>query len=285
MEEFTCDHFRRAAEDMLRHAGQVLPSTQEREDRKRIMVIQEPVGVVAAISPWNFPVDIAGIPIVYGLAAGCTVVWKPSEYAPLCAELFVDLLHDAGFPPGTVNLVHGRGDVGRELVRTRAWPRSSSPARSRRASRSRATPVSRTACSSWAATARRSCCADADLDRAADAAIIGCFYLAGQCCTAAERILVHDSVNDPFIEELLARTRDAARGRSRSTRRPTWARSARRRAASARRSTSPTPSRRAPGRLRRRPRRPVPRADRDRRRHAATCASRRRRRSGRSRRS
>ena len=117
MEEFTCDHFRRAAEDMLRHAGQVLPSTQERQNRKRIMVIQEPVGVVAAVTPWNFPVDIAGIPIVYGLAAGCSVVWKPSEYAPLCAELFVDLLHDAGFPPGTVNLVHGRGDVGRELVR------------------------------------------------------------------------------------------------------------------------------------------------------------------------
>ena len=119
MVEFTADHFRRAAEDVLRHAGQVLPSTQEPQTHKRIIVIQEPVGVVAAISPWNFPVDIAGIPIVYGLAVGCTTVWKPSEYAPLCAELFVDLLHDAGFPPGTVNLVHGRGDVGARLVRHR----------------------------------------------------------------------------------------------------------------------------------------------------------------------
>ena len=57
---------------------------------KRIMVVQEPVGVVAAVSPWNFPVDIAGIPVVYGLAVGCTVVWKPSEHAPLCASMFVE---------------------------------------------------------------------------------------------------------------------------------------------------------------------------------------------------
>ena len=62
MEEYTADHFRRASEDILRHAGQVLPSTQERDGTKRILVVQEPVGVVAAVTPWNFPVDIAGIP-------------------------------------------------------------------------------------------------------------------------------------------------------------------------------------------------------------------------------
>ena len=117
MVEYTADHFRRAGEDVLRHSGQVLPSTQGRT-HKRILIVQEPVGVVAAISPWNFPVDIAGIPIVYGLAYGCTTVWKPSELAPLCAELFVDVLHDAGFPPGTVNLVHGRGEVGAALTRS-----------------------------------------------------------------------------------------------------------------------------------------------------------------------
>ena len=117
MIEYTADHFRRASEDVLRHAGQVLPSTQERSNDKRIIVVQEPVGVVAAISPWNFPVDIAGIPIVYGLAVGCTVVWKPSEHAPLCANMFAEVIHDAGFPPGTLNVVHGRGEVGSALVR------------------------------------------------------------------------------------------------------------------------------------------------------------------------
>ncbi len=77
MVEYTADHFRRAAEDVLRHAGQVLPSTQGRT-HKRILVVQEPVGVVAAISPWNFPVDIAGIPIVYGLASAA----RPSGSRP-----------------------------------------------------------------------------------------------------------------------------------------------------------------------------------------------------------
>ena len=55
------------------------------------MIVQEPIGVVAAVSPWNFPVDIAGIPVVYGLALVCTTVWKPSGYAPLCAEMFVQM--------------------------------------------------------------------------------------------------------------------------------------------------------------------------------------------------
>ena len=112
MVEYTADHFRRASEDVLRHAGKVLPSTQERAGAKRIIVVQEPVGVVAAVSPWNFPVDIAGIPLVYGLAVGCTVVWKPSEVAPLCANMFAEVLRDAGFPAGTFNVVHGRGEVG-----------------------------------------------------------------------------------------------------------------------------------------------------------------------------
>ena len=116
MVEFTVDHFRRASEDVIRYRGQVLPSTQERNGSKRIMVVQEPIGVVAAVSPWNFPVDIAGIPIVYGLALGCTLVWKASEIAPICANMFVDVLHEAGFPAGTINLVHGYGDIGAELV-------------------------------------------------------------------------------------------------------------------------------------------------------------------------
>lgn len=207
MVEFTCDHFRRAAEDMLRHAGQVLPSTQEREGRKRIIVVQEPVGVVAAVSPWNFPVDIAGIPIVYGLAAGCTVVWKPSEYAPLCAEQFVQLLDDVGFPSGTVNLVHGRGDIGQELVRhpgvasvvfTGSVETGEQVARDA-GLRNRVLELG--------GNGPQIVLADADLERAADAAIVGCYYLAGQCCTAAERILVHRSVADRFTELLVERAR------------------------------------------------------------------------------
>ena len=206
MVEYTADHFRRAAEDVMRHAGQVLPSTQGRT-HKRILVVQEPIGVVAAISPWNFPVDIAGIPIVYGLAFGCTTVWKPSELAPLCAELFVDVLHDAGFPPGTVNLVHGRGDVGAALT----------------AHRDVASVVFTGSITTGEKVAREAglknrilelggngpqiVLADANLEAAADAAVMGCFYLAGQVCTAAERVLVHSDVHDRFVDLLVERTR------------------------------------------------------------------------------
>lgn len=206
MEEFTADHFRRASEDALRYAGKVLPSTQESTGTKRIMVVQEPIGVVAAITPWNFPVDIAGIPIVYGLAIGCTVVWKPSEYAPLCAEKFVDLLADAGFPPGTVNLVHGRGDAGRALVRhpdVGAVVFTGSVATGEAVARDAGL---KNRVLELGGNGPQVVCADADLERAADAAITGCFYLAGQCCTAAERILVHRSVKDRFVELLTERT-------------------------------------------------------------------------------
>jgi succinate-semialdehyde dehydrogenase / glutarate-semialdehyde dehydrogenase len=208
MVEFTADHFRRASEDVLRHAGKVLPSTQERTTDKRIVVVQEPIGVVAAISPWNFPVDIAGIPIVYGLAVGCTVVWKPSEHAPLCANLFAEVLDEAGFPGGTVNVVHGRGDVGSQLV---AHPKvdsvvfTGSTATGERVARD-AGLKSRVL--ELGGNGPQIVLADADLDKAADAAIVGCFYLAGQCCTAAERILVHESVKDAFVHALVERTKE-----------------------------------------------------------------------------
>jgi acyl-CoA reductase-like NAD-dependent aldehyde dehydrogenase len=207
MEEFTVDHFRRASEDALRYAGRVLPSTQESTGTKRIMVVQEPIGVVAAVTPWNFPVDIAGIPLVYGLAIGCTTVWKPSEYAPLCAEAFVQLLHDAGFPPGTVNLVHGRGDAGQALVKhpdVGTVVFTGSVETGERVARDAAL---KNRVLELGGNGPQIVCADADLEKAADAAITGCFYLAGQCCTAAERILVQAPVTDRFVELLAERTR------------------------------------------------------------------------------
>jgi acyl-CoA reductase-like NAD-dependent aldehyde dehydrogenase len=207
MVEFTADHFRRASEDVLRHAGKVLPSTQERSNAKRIVVVQEPVGVVAAVTPWNFPVDIAGIPVVYGLAVGCTVVWKPSEHAPLCAGMFADVIRDAGFPPGTLNVVHGRGETGSALVR---HPDVASVVFT--GSSTTGEQVARDAglknrVLELGGNGPQIVLADADVEKAADAAIVGCFYLAGQCCTAAERILVHEDVKDAFVAALLERTR------------------------------------------------------------------------------
>ena len=207
MVEYTADHFRRASEDVLRHAGKVLPSTQERSNAKRIIVVQEPVGVVAAVTPWNFPVDIAGIPIVYGLAVGCTVVWKPSEQAPLCANMFAEVIHDAGFPPGTLNVVHGRGDVGSALV-THPDVASVVFTGSTKAGEQVARDAAlKNRVLELGGNGPQIVLADANIEKAADAAIVGCFYLAGQCCTAAERILVHESVKDEFIAALVERTK------------------------------------------------------------------------------
>ena len=207
MVEFTVDHFRRASEDVIRYRGQVLPSTQELNGSKRIMVVQEPIGVVAAVSPWNFPVDIAGIPIVYGLALGCTLVWKASEIAPICANMFVDVLHDSGFPPGTINLVHGYGDIGAELVahdKVGSVVFTGSVATGEKVA---AAAGLKNRVLELGGNGPQIVRADADLEHAADAAITGCFYLAGQCCTAAERILVHRDVQDKFVELLTERTK------------------------------------------------------------------------------
>ena len=267
MEEFTVDHFRRASEDVLRHTGAVHPSTQERTTNKRILVVQEPIGVIAAVSPWNFPVDIAGIPIVYGLALGCTVVWKPSEYAPLCAQMFTQLLSDAGFPPGTINVVHGRGETGAQVVR---HPDVASIVFT--GSVETGEKVARDAglknrVLELGGNGPQIVLADGDLEKAADAAIVGCFYLAGQCCTAAERILVHSSVKDRFVELLVERARglkvgdplddDDGHGPAVHAGRAGADEAARRRRGRQGRH----------GRARRRQRRPVPRADGDRRRH------------------
>jgi succinate-semialdehyde dehydrogenase / glutarate-semialdehyde dehydrogenase len=207
MVEYTADHFRRASEDVLRHAGKVLPSTQERSNAKRIIVVQEPAGVIAAVTPWNFPVDIAGIPIVYGLAVGCTTVWKPSEQAPLCANMFAEVIHDAGFPPGTLNVVHGRGEVGSALVTHPDVASVVFTGSSKTGEQVAREAALKNRVLELGGNGPQIVLADANVEKAADAAIVGCFYLAGQCCTAAERILVHESVKDEFVAALVERTK------------------------------------------------------------------------------
>jgi succinate-semialdehyde dehydrogenase/glutarate-semialdehyde dehydrogenase len=206
MVEYACDHFRRAAEDALRYRGQVLPSTQERTASKRILVTHRPAGVVGLVTPWNFPVDIAAITITYALAIGDTVVWKPSPYAPLSCALFAQLLADAGFPPGVLNMLTGDADVGRALV---AHPDvdvvsfTGSTAVGERIAKDAAL---KNLMLELGGNGPLVVLDDADLDRAVAATVTGCFYLAGQCCTAAERILVHRSVADDFTERLVAAT-------------------------------------------------------------------------------
>lgn len=100
----TIDHLRWFAEEARRGYGCVIPPQAE---GKRHLVIKSPLGVVAAISPWNFPLVLAVRKVAAALAAGCTVVLKPASATPLCAVLFAECVHAAGLPKGVFQLVAG----------------------------------------------------------------------------------------------------------------------------------------------------------------------------------
>ncbi len=88
-----------------------LVETFEFEDRSNGLVVHEPIGVVVAITPWNYPLNQIGAKVAYALAAGCTVVLKPSEVAPVNAFVLAEIIDEVGFPPGVFNLVTGLGPV------------------------------------------------------------------------------------------------------------------------------------------------------------------------------
>ncbi|MGW3493648.1 aldehyde dehydrogenase family protein [Streptomyces sp. NPDC001020] len=210
MVQYGWGHFRRAAEDMLRFRGMTLPNSETRTNSKRTFVQQYPLGVVGVISPFNFPVDIPAIAITYALIAGNTVVWKPSEYCPGSTARYLRVLSDAGFPPGVVNFVPGYGPAGQALVEdpdVRGLFFTGSTSVGRRIAAAAGKELKRTLLE-LGGNGPIIVNHDADVDRAVAATVTGCFYMAGQVCTAAERVLVHESVHDTFVERLRAKTRE-----------------------------------------------------------------------------
>ena len=105
--EYSAPSYNKAAEEILRHRGLSLPSTQEQTTNKRLVLGHRPLGVVGVITPYNFPTDIASIALAHIIAAGNTAVWKPSEYAPVSCAMVAQLFEEAGLPPGVVNVVQG----------------------------------------------------------------------------------------------------------------------------------------------------------------------------------
>src|SRR5436305_11221876 len=105
----TAENFRIAAEDVKRMETAVIPS---QDPGKRILTFRKPNGVYAAITPWNFPTLIPVELIAPGIAAGNTIVMKPSEWTPVAMANFIQIMADAGLPEGVVNGVNGAGDVG-----------------------------------------------------------------------------------------------------------------------------------------------------------------------------
>lgn len=172
--------------------------------------LREPVGVVGLIVPWNVPLAMAVSKLAPALAAGCTVVLKPAELTPLTALRLGELIVEAGFPPGVVNIVTGLGtEAGQALV---AHPGVD------KVSFTGSTAVGKSILTSAAGNLKRVALElggkspvfifpDADLERAMDAAARGIFSNTGQVCAAGSRLFVHRSVADQVVEGIAQRAR------------------------------------------------------------------------------
>jgi acyl-CoA reductase-like NAD-dependent aldehyde dehydrogenase len=185
--------------------GQTTPS--ELPDKFN-MSVRQPIGVVGAITPWNFPIAIPSWKLAPALVCGNTVVLKPAEDTPLLAERFVQLFGEAGLPEGVVNIVHGYGETaGAALVR-----HPDVPVITFTGSRETGIAVTKAAADhlkhvhlELGGKNAIIVLEDADLDLAVEGIIWSAFGTSGQRCTAASRVIVHESVYDVLQKRLVER--------------------------------------------------------------------------------
>jgi aldehyde dehydrogenase (NAD+) len=186
--------------------GQVIPTRAD----ALTYVVREPVGVVGAIVPWNFPLMIGMWKIAPALACGCTVVLKPAELTSLTALRLGELALAAGLPAGVLNVVPGYGKTaGVALVEHPDVDKitfTGSPAVGRQILRGAAGNFKRVTLELGGKSANI-ICADADIDQAVKAASAGIFFNSGQVCSAGSRILAHESIYAEVVERLAVRAR------------------------------------------------------------------------------
>ncbi|MFN3282496.1 MAG: 5-carboxymethyl-2-hydroxymuconate semialdehyde dehydrogenase [Tabrizicola sp.] len=169
---------------------------------------RHPIGPVGVITPWNTPFMLSTWKIAPALAAGCTVVHKPAEFSPLTARLLAEICHEAGLPPGVLNLVNGMGEgAGRALTEHPLIRAIAFVGESRTGSaimRQGAETLKRV---HFELGGKNPVIVfeDADLDRALDAAIFMIYSLNGERCTSSSRLLVQDSIADAFHARLVER--------------------------------------------------------------------------------
>ena len=194
------------AEEAKRVAGETLPS---HGTDKRILVFREPIGVVAAITPWNFPLAMITRKCAPALAAGCPVVIKPAEATPLTALALAKLAEDVGFPAGVINVVTASrpAEIGDVLT---------TDPRVRKISFTGSTPVGKKLLAQCAGTVKKASMElggnapfivfdDADLDAAVEGAVASKYRNSGQTCVCTNRLLVQAGVYEAFLEKLAAR--------------------------------------------------------------------------------
>jgi succinate-semialdehyde dehydrogenase/glutarate-semialdehyde dehydrogenase len=195
----TIDHLRWFAEEARRAYGRVVP---HQTPGKRHLVLKTPVGVVGAISPWNFPLILSIRKAAPALAAGCTVVLKPASATPLCNLLFAECVDAAGLPPGVFQIVFGRAsEIAAEMLENPIC---------RKISFTGSTPVGKKLIEGAAKTCTKLSLelggnapvivfADADLDEAVAGTLMAKFRNTGQSCIAANRIYVEREIYEEFL--------------------------------------------------------------------------------------
>ena len=195
------------AEEAKRVYGDVIPTIG---NDRRLVVIKQPVGVCAAITPWNFPCSMITRKVAPALATGCPVVIKPAEATPYSALALAELAHRAGFPPGVLSVLTGKArEIGGEMT--------SNPI-VRKLSFTGSTEIGRLLMAQVAPTIKKISLElggnapfivfdDADLDAAAEGAIVSKYRNAGQTCVCANRFFVQEKVYDAFAAKLAERVR------------------------------------------------------------------------------
>jgi alpha-ketoglutaric semialdehyde dehydrogenase len=201
------DFFEYIAGEGRRMLGETTPCELP---NKIAMTFRRPVGVVGCITPWNFPIAIPSWKIGAALISGCTIVFKPASITPLCAARLVEVLAEAGVPPGVLNMVTGPGStVGGEIAQN---------PKVRAVSFTGGTTAGRDVYMKAAALLKnvelelggknpQIVMEDADLELALEGALWGAFGTAGQRCTATSRLIVHEKVYDEFSKKLVERAK------------------------------------------------------------------------------
>jgi acyl-CoA reductase-like NAD-dependent aldehyde dehydrogenase len=199
--EETAENFRIAAEDVKRMESAIIPS---QDVNKRILTFRKPNGVYAGITPWNFPTLIPVELIAPGIAAGNTIVMKPSEWTPIAMATFMQVMADAGLPDGVVNVVYGGGETGEALVTNENIDCVGFVGSHTTAEKIvRAAGLKRTLIEA-SGNGPVIVCADADVAAAAKGAVFGGFFCAGQVCCATERVLVDKRVHEDFLSAVVS---------------------------------------------------------------------------------
>ncbi len=176
--------------------------------QRRSIVHYAPIGVIAVIAPWNYPFLLPFSEVFTALMAGNAVVFKPSELTPLCGQIIGDLFQAAGLPPDVLQIVQGDGRVGAALVQAGVGKVSftGSTGTAKKILKLAAETLTPVLCE-LGGKDPMIVLDDANLDRAADAAVWGGFMNAGQTCAAVERVYVDQRIAQPFIAKVVERTK------------------------------------------------------------------------------